>query len=95
MDSPKLSSSNPDSAGYLRNIGNRIKSLRALRGMSRRLLAQRSGVSERYLAELENGNTWRPGGDSFMWPSSFMPTRVELLDGACLPRCEPDWCWMP
>ena len=55
MDSPKLSSSNPDPAGYLLNIGNRIKSLRALRGMSRRLLAQRSGVSERYLAELENG----------------------------------------
>lgn len=46
----------PDAPAYLRGIGARVKSLRALRGMSRRILAQSSAVSERYLAELESGN---------------------------------------
>lgn len=40
---------------YLRALGDRIRSYRARRGMSRRLLAQSSGVSERYLADLESG----------------------------------------
>lgn len=44
-----------DAAGYLLGIGSRVKSLRARRGMSRRILAQSSAVSERYLAELESG----------------------------------------
>ena len=45
----------PDASAYLVGIGSRVKSLRAKRGMSRRLLAQSSAVSERYLAELESG----------------------------------------
>ena len=36
-------------------LGARLRTLRAARGMSRRVLAQDSAVSERYLAELENG----------------------------------------
>ena len=40
---------------YLATVGNGVKRLRARRGMSRRILAQSSGVSERYLAELESG----------------------------------------
>ena len=44
-----------DGDDYLRTIGGRVKSLRARRGMSRRILAQSSAVSERYLAELESG----------------------------------------
>ena len=40
---------------YLRTIGNRVRELRARRGMSRRILARDSGVSERYLAQLESG----------------------------------------
>ena len=36
-------------------LGVRLRTLRAARGMSRRILARDSAVSERYLAELENG----------------------------------------
>ena len=43
---------NPD---YLRLLGERVRRVRAQRGMSRRILAQSSGVSERYLAQLESG----------------------------------------
>ena len=44
-----------DNATYLAGIGARVRSIRARRGMSRRLLAKASQVSERYLADLENG----------------------------------------
>jgi XRE family transcriptional regulator, aerobic/anaerobic benzoate catabolism transcriptional regulator len=36
-------------------IGDRVRELRAQRGMTRRALAHHSGVSERYLAQLESG----------------------------------------
>ena len=40
---------------FLRRIGDRVKTARAQRGMTRKLLARDSGVSERHLAELESG----------------------------------------
>jgi len=40
---------------FLAELGERVRELRARRGMSRRILADASGVSERYLAELESG----------------------------------------
>ena len=40
---------------YLRRLGDRIREARARRGMTRKILAQHSGVSERYLAQLETG----------------------------------------
>jgi len=40
---------------YLTHLGERIRSLRATRGMSRKDLARGAGVSERYLANLETG----------------------------------------
>ncbi|MGH8714063.1 MAG: helix-turn-helix transcriptional regulator [Casimicrobiaceae bacterium] len=40
---------------YLAAIGDRVREIRARRGMSRRILARDSGVSERYLASLESG----------------------------------------
>jgi XRE family aerobic/anaerobic benzoate catabolism transcriptional regulator len=40
---------------YLRLLGERIRTARAQRGMTRRILARDSGVSERYLAQLEAG----------------------------------------
>lgn len=40
---------------FLRRFGERIRGERARRGMSRRLLASHAGISERYLAQLENG----------------------------------------
>ena len=36
-------------------LGDRVRSLRAHRGMTRKVLARDSGVSERYLAQLEQG----------------------------------------
>ena len=42
-------------ADYLRLLGERVRRVRAQRGMSRRILALASGVSERYLAQLESG----------------------------------------
>jgi len=40
---------------YLAALGYRVRSARARRGLSRKLLAADSGVSERYLAQLEAG----------------------------------------
>ena len=42
-------------AEFLRKLGERVREARARRGMSRRILARDSGVSERYLAQLEAG----------------------------------------
>jgi ribosome-binding protein aMBF1 (putative translation factor) len=47
--------SQPSAEAYLRTVGQRVRSERQRRGMSRRVLAETSGVSERYLAELERG----------------------------------------
>jgi XRE family transcriptional regulator, aerobic/anaerobic benzoate catabolism transcriptional regulator len=43
------------SDAYLSLIGNRVRDLRARRGMTRKILARDSQVSERYLAQLESG----------------------------------------
>jgi XRE family aerobic/anaerobic benzoate catabolism transcriptional regulator len=40
---------------YLTTLGDRVREARARRGASRKLLARDSGVSERYLAQLETG----------------------------------------
>jgi XRE family transcriptional regulator, aerobic/anaerobic benzoate catabolism transcriptional regulator len=42
-------------AEYLRILGERVRDARARHGMTRRMLAHDSGVSERYLAQLESG----------------------------------------
>jgi XRE family aerobic/anaerobic benzoate catabolism transcriptional regulator len=44
-----------DSDIYLRRLGERVRTLRNQRGMSRKVLAQHAKVSERYLAQLEVG----------------------------------------
>jgi len=40
---------------YLRALGERVRTVRARRGMTRKGLARESGISERYLAQLESG----------------------------------------
>ena len=40
---------------YLSALGERVRGLRALRGVTRKILRRDSGVSERYLAQLESG----------------------------------------
>src|ERR1700757_4281192 len=43
-------------AEYLPLLGDRIRDARARRGMTRKILARDSKVSERYLAQLETGH---------------------------------------
>ena len=44
----------PETA-FLEQLGQRVRTMRALRGMSRKVLAKVSGISERYIAQLESG----------------------------------------
>lgn len=41
--------------GFLQQLGQRVRTMRGLRGMSRKVLARVSGISERYIAQLESG----------------------------------------
>src|SRR4029077_19770360 len=41
--------------GLLKLLADRVRQARALRGMTRKQLARDSGVSERYLAQIEGG----------------------------------------
>ena len=41
---------------FLARLGARVRAARAARGMTRKILARDSGVSERYLAQLEAGH---------------------------------------
>lgn len=43
-------------AEYLHQLGERVRNARARRGMTRKILARDSSVSERYLAQLESGH---------------------------------------
>jgi XRE family aerobic/anaerobic benzoate catabolism transcriptional regulator len=42
-------------ASFLEQLGQRVRTMRALHGMSRKVLAKVSGISERYIAQLESG----------------------------------------
>jgi XRE family aerobic/anaerobic benzoate catabolism transcriptional regulator len=44
-----------DDAAFLLALGQRVRLLRARRGMTRRILAAQSGVSERYISAVESG----------------------------------------
>ena len=44
-----------DADAYLRRLGERVRTLRNQRGMSRKVLARQAKVSERYIAQLESG----------------------------------------
>lgn len=44
-----------DEAAFLQGLGDRVRALRARRGLPRRALARDTGISERYLAQLETG----------------------------------------
>ena len=50
---PPAEARDPDA--YLRRLGERVRTLRNQRGMTRKALAQQAKVSERYLAQLEAG----------------------------------------
>uniref|UniRef100_UPI0035202277 helix-turn-helix transcriptional regulator n=1 Tax=Bradyrhizobium sp. TaxID=376 RepID=UPI0035202277 len=80
---------NPDpETGFLEQLGQRVRTMRALRGMSRKVLAKVSGISERYIAQLESGK----GNVSIVLlrrVSNAMGANLEDLIPATEPA--PDW----
>jgi XRE family aerobic/anaerobic benzoate catabolism transcriptional regulator len=80
---------NPDpETGFLEQLGQRVRTMRALRGMSRKVLAKVSGISERYIAQLESGK----GNVSIVLlrrASNAMGAQLEDLIPATEPS--PDW----
>jgi XRE family aerobic/anaerobic benzoate catabolism transcriptional regulator len=74
--------------GFLQQLGQRVRTMRALRGMSRKVLARVSGISERYIAQLEAGR----GNVSIVLlrrVSNAMGAHLEDLIPAAEPS--PDW----
>lgn len=45
----------PHESEFLSQLGERVREMRARHGMSRRELARKSGLSERYVAQIEAG----------------------------------------
>ena len=73
---------------FLNQLGQRVRTMRALRGMSRKVLAKVSGISERYIAQLEGGK----GNVSIVLlrrVSNAMGAHLEDLIPANEPA--PDW----
>ena len=73
---------------FLEQLGQRVRTMRALRGMSRKVLAKVSGISERYIAQLESGK----GNVSIVLlrrVSNAMGAHLEDLIPAADPA--PDW----
>jgi XRE family aerobic/anaerobic benzoate catabolism transcriptional regulator len=50
-----MSETDAPESSFLDQLGQRVRTMRALRGMSRKVLAKVSGISERYIAQLESG----------------------------------------
>jgi XRE family transcriptional regulator, aerobic/anaerobic benzoate catabolism transcriptional regulator len=74
--------------GFLEQLGQRVRTMRALHGMSRKVLAKVSGISERYIAQLESGK----GNVSIVLlrrVSNAMGAHLEDLIPASEPS--PDW----
>ena len=73
---------------FLAELGQRVRQMRALRGMSRKELSRVSGLSERYIAQLESGR----GNVSIILlrrVSAAMGTRLDDL--VVSPDLSPDW----
>jgi XRE family aerobic/anaerobic benzoate catabolism transcriptional regulator len=73
---------------FLEQLGQRVRTMRALRGMSRKVLAKVSGISERYIAQLESGK----GNVSIVLlrrVSNAMAAHIEDLIPSGEPA--PDW----
>jgi XRE family transcriptional regulator, aerobic/anaerobic benzoate catabolism transcriptional regulator len=50
-----MTESSDSETSFLEQLGQRVRTMRSLRGMSRKVLAKVSGISERYIAQLEAG----------------------------------------
>ncbi|MDU3040122.1 helix-turn-helix transcriptional regulator [Bradyrhizobium sp.] len=54
-DAPRDDGQSAAETDFLDQLGQRVRRMRGLAGMSRKVLAQVSGISERYIAQLESG----------------------------------------
>src|SRR3954469_11945016 len=96
MDAPAEKPARPDNTALLRDIGVRLRTERAKRGMTRRALAAQCQTSERYLAQIETG-TGNPSvlvldaiARAFdLDPSDLMPSREDAALRT-LRRLSPD-----
>jgi XRE family transcriptional regulator, aerobic/anaerobic benzoate catabolism transcriptional regulator len=77
LPSPRLDSFPKSETRFLADLGNRVRELRARRGMTRKLLSMEADVSERHLAQLESGE----GNVSVV-----LLRRIALALGAKLPE---------
>ena len=50
-----MTAANDPETDFLEQLGQRVRTTRGLAGMSRKVLAKVSGISERYIAQLESG----------------------------------------
>jgi len=66
---------------FIGQVGQRVRQVRQRKGMTRRALSERSGVSQRYLAQLENGDGNISIGLLFR-VAEALDHRVEWLVGA-------------
>ena len=73
--------------GFLDQLGQRVRTMRAVRGMSRKVLAKVSGISERYIAQLEAGRGRIPPDRYLHWaealgvePRYFVRTLLRYYD---------------
>jgi XRE family aerobic/anaerobic benzoate catabolism transcriptional regulator len=55
LEKPSALLRDDDGEAYLIELGQRVRRMRAIHGMSRKVLAKASGISERYVAQLESG----------------------------------------
>lgn len=74
----------------LATVGARVRALRESRGMTRRELSEQSGVSERFLAQLETGTGNISLARFADVAAALRASPAELLDGATPPRRAPD-----
>jgi XRE family transcriptional regulator, aerobic/anaerobic benzoate catabolism transcriptional regulator len=85
---PDMTDQRDPEASFLEQLGQRVRTMRALRGMSRKVLAKVSGISERYIAQLESGK----GNVSIVLlrrVSNAMAAHLEDLIPSAEPA--PDW----
>jgi XRE family aerobic/anaerobic benzoate catabolism transcriptional regulator len=85
---PDMTANRDPETGFLEQLGQRVRTMRALRGMSRKVLAKVSGISERYIAQLEGGK----GNVSIVLlrrVSNAMGAHLEDLIPSAEPA--PDW----
>ncbi|MEP1444083.1 MAG: helix-turn-helix transcriptional regulator [Hyphomicrobiales bacterium] len=56
LDKPETHQPEINTSEFIAEVGARVRRVRKMRGISRRILSERSGISQRYLAQLELGS---------------------------------------